>query len=92
MLTNTATAGSLYSLSVRVVDHVDNEGETCEHCGEAPIAATLYLPIGDGRNVEIENAETCLACVFPVLDSTDYLETTHTIVVEVAHGSTFRPF
>lgn len=92
MLTNALTQSSLYSLSVHVVDHVDNEGETCGHCGEAPIQVTLYLPIGDGRAVEIETEDTCRACMLPVLDTTDYLEVTHTITVEVARSATLRPF
>jgi hypothetical protein len=92
MLTNVATAASTYSLSVRVVDHVDNEGMICGHCGEAPVQVTLYLPIGEGRNVDITNEETCTACMIPVLDTTDYLEATHTITVEVARLATLRPF
>lgn len=92
MLTDALTQTSLYSLSVHVVDHVDNEGSVCNHCGEAPIQVTLYLPIGDGNRVDIETVDTCRACMLPVLDSTDYLETTHSITVEVARSATLRPF
>lgn len=91
MTTNTATE---YRISVRIVDQVDNQGDVCEHCQEDPIMVTLYLPIGSDvdRHVETRNAECCTSCLVAVVDSTDYLEASHTIVAEVAHAATSRPF
>jgi hypothetical protein len=97
----TTAKGTRYDLSVRIVEHVDDEGEPCGFCSDFP--SEPYSPIGRvlvqayvtlGEPVEHRDAmiESCLSCLIPVLDSTPYLDTDRTIIVEVARSASRRPF
>ena len=88
-------ATTKYNLDVQIVDHVDNEGEPCTHCQlvDATVQVQAYLPVGEVGELEAETwAESCTGCMFRVIDSTPYLDTDRTIVVEVSRSATNRPF
>jgi len=95
------TTHTTYDLSVRVVAHVDNEGEPCNHCGEFPtepfspvgtVQVQAYITLGEA-GVHVDTMlETCLACLLLALDSAPYLDTDRPIVVEVCRSATARPF
>lgn len=89
-----------YSLTVRVIDHVDNEGEPCTQCQmeDATVQCQAYLHQSyavqqdPGMATTTVLIESCLACLIPALDSAPYLDTDRPIVVEVARSATNRPF
>ncbi len=79
-MASTALRMSDFSVSMRVVDSVDNQGEPCERCGEvdAVNAATVY-----GRSyMDIIDLTTdcCAACVPDVVMS---MSVQHPVIVEM---------
>lgn len=93
MLYMTTAKGTQYDLRVQIVEHVDNEGEPCDHCqlyGNV-VQAQAYV-VTDNRTLARQMIETCLACLIPAIDSTPYVEATFSIAVEVARSATRRPF
>jgi hypothetical protein len=89
MLTTTT-----YELSVRIVNHVDNEGEPCKHCQleDHTVQAQAYITLGEAGVSVDTMLESCLACLLPALDSAPYLDTERVIPVEIARSATDRPF
>lgn len=90
----TTTTVTRYQLDIRIVDHVDNQGEPCEHCQEIgqEIQTQAYIMFGESGEQVYTTLESCLACLIPALDSTPWLDTDRPIVVEVARSATRRPF
>lgn len=90
----TTTTATWYDLNVRVTDHVDNEGEPCEHCqteGQT-VQAVAYVALGEPGEHRADTIQCCRDCLIPALDSTPWLDTDRPIVVEVARSATRRPF
>jgi hypothetical protein len=93
LLSLKAKSAADYYLAVAIVPTTGVEHMTCTRCDEGKCVAVVSF----SRNEPTEGAErnyrdVCLACVIPLIDSIDYLNTDEPIEVEVSRGATNRPF
>jgi hypothetical protein len=74
-----------YTLVMRIVDTVDNQGAQCEFCGnvDATVAANVYAT--DHAHQD-HCADTCLSCIVYVTDNHIDINPIFPVVVEIARG------
>lgn len=70
-----------YDVQLHVHDHVTNNDSQCQHCQriEHTVAAVIHATDFDGNPLY---AETCLACVIPVIDRHLDIDPDRPVIIE----------
>lgn len=74
-----------YSVTMRVVETVDNQGEQCGFCGycDALVAVNIYATDQEHRD---HCADACLGCIAYVVDNHIDINPVVPVVIEIARG------
>jgi hypothetical protein len=77
-----------YSVTTRMVDRVDNQGEPCEVCQEEPhyIDATVYGVTNDGI-LELDHRTTIDCCIYCIPAVIRTLDPTTDVTVELGDSA-----
>jgi len=74
-----------YMVQIRVVEHVDNEGETCGYCCANEINCNIYATVTtDSGRAEESAWSSCDTCAIYSIDQIEDVDTAHLVIIERA--------